>query len=66
MEMQILHLIEATAVDDVPVDLVVEARAGKRGPVRRFAVVFADQRPERDFTIPCLWFSEAGGVWLDG
>lgn len=45
LDMLIIHLIEVTAIDGMPIDLVVEARASKRAPYKRFAVVFSEQRP---------------------
>lgn len=64
MDMLIIHLIEATAIDGIPVDLVVEARASKRGPLKRFAVVFADKKPAEQYPIPTLWVSDGTGSWL--
>ena len=64
MDMMIVHLIEATAIDGIPVDLVVEARASKRGPLKRFAVVFSEARPRDDYPIPTLWICDGTGSWL--
>ena len=61
LDMQIVHMIEATAVDGVPVDLVVEARATKASPVKRFGVVFADDRPVDVYPIPVLWVKDGTG-----
>lgn len=62
--MLIIHLIEATAIDGIPIDLVVEARASKRAPYKRFAVVFSQQNPERDYPIPTLWVRNGQSAWL--
>jgi len=64
MDMLIIHLIEATAIDGMPIDLVVEARASKRAPYKRFAVVFSDQRPAQDYPVPTLWVRKGQGSWL--
>ena len=62
--MLIIHLIEATAIDGMPIDLVVEARASKRAPYKRFAVVFSEQRPDREYPIPTLWVRHGQSAWL--
>lgn len=64
MDMLIVHLVEATAIDGIPVDLVVEARATKAAPVKRFALVFHEEQPTEDYPIPTLWVSDGTGVWL--
>ena len=64
MDMLIIHMVEATATDGVAVDLVVEARATHRAPVRRFAVVFADKKPTGQYPIPTLWCSNGEVSWL--
>ena len=64
MDMLIVHLIEATAIDGVPVDLVVDARATHRAPIKRFAVVFADKKPADSFPVPTLWVCDGIGVWV--
>ena len=62
--MLIIHLIEATAIDGMPIDLVVEARASKRAPYNRFAVVFSEQRPDGEYPIPTLWVRQGQSAWL--
>ena len=64
MDMVITHLIEATAIDGVPIDLVVEARATKRAPPKRFAVVFRDEKPEQEYPVPTLWIRRGQADWL--
>ena len=64
MDMMIIHLVEATAIDGVPVDLVIDARVSKRTHGKRFVVVFSDDRPAEDYPLPCLWVREGTGVWL--
>ena len=64
MDMLIVHLIEATAIDSIPVDLIIEARATHRAPLKKFAVVFAGKRPAENYPIPTLWICDGEGVWL--
>jgi hypothetical protein len=64
LDMLIIHLIEATAIDGIAVDLVVEARASKRAPPRRFAVVFSKEKPMAQYPVPTLWVRSGQGLWL--
>ena len=64
LDMLIVHLVEASAIDGVPIDLVIDARATHRAPIKRFAVVFADYKPSDDYPIPTLWVSDGTGSWL--
>ena len=54
MDMLIIHLVKATAIDGIPVDLVLEARANKRGPLKKFAVVFSKSKPRHEYPVPTL------------
>jgi hypothetical protein len=64
IDMLIVHLVEATAIDGIAIDLVVESRARKSGPLKRFAVVFSDKRPREEYPIPTLWVCDGTGIWL--
>ena len=64
MDLLIVHLVEASAIDGIPIDLVIDARATHRAPLKRFAVVFAGNQPQDDFPIPTLWVCDGVGVWL--
>lgn len=64
MDILIVHLIEATAIDGIPVDLIIEARATHRAPLKKFAVVFASMQPADNYPIPTLRICEGEGVWL--
>ena len=62
--MLIVHLIEATAIDGIPVDLEIDASSTHRPPLKRFAVVFSENRPAEQYPIPCLWIKAGTGVWV--
>jgi hypothetical protein len=63
--MHIELLIEATAINGIPVDAVIHAKAtAKRAPMRTFAVVFRDRRPDDEYPIPTLWIKGSDSVWL--
>lgn len=64
MDMGIVHFYECGSVDGMPLDLLIEARATKRAPLKRFGVVFADDRPLDDYPIPVLWVREGTGSWI--
>jgi hypothetical protein len=64
LDMMIIHLIEATAIDGMPIDLIVEARASKRAPYKRFAVVFSQERPAHVYPVPTLWVRNGQSAWL--
>ena len=66
LDMTITLWVDAVAVNGHPADLLLEARASKRAPVRKFAVVFSQRRPEADYGVPVLWVSEAdwGAQWV--
>lgn len=64
IDLLIIHLVEATAIDGIPVDLVIDARATHRAPLKRFAVAFADNQPLDEFPIPTLGVCDGLGVWL--
>ena len=63
MELHIHLLIEATAINGLPVDAVIHARASKRAPVKTFAVVFRDAKPDEKYPIPALWVRGAESTW---
>ena len=64
IDLLIVHLIEAAAIDGIPIDLVIDARATHRAPMKRFVVVFSNDRPADEYPIPCLWVKAGTGVWL--
>lgn len=55
MDLLIVHLTEATAIDGIPIDLVIDARATHSAHLKRFVVVFSEDRPTEEYPIPCLW-----------
>jgi hypothetical protein len=64
MDMLIIHLIEATTVDGIPIELVIYARATHRAPPKHFAVVFAENKPLENYPIPTLWVRDGVGSWV--
>lgn len=57
LELVITRLFECTAVNGLPLDLLIEARATHRAPPKRFGVVLAMTRPVDSYDIPVLWVS---------
>ena len=46
-------------------DLLVEARAKNDAPIKRFGVVFSENKPVDKYPMPVMWkSSEATGEWL--
>ena len=64
MELRISLLIESTAINGLPVDAVIHARATKRAPTKVFCVVFSDQRPLDEYPLPLLWIKGSESTWL--
>jgi hypothetical protein len=67
VDLLIVRLYETTAVNGLPLDLVIEAQETTDGPVKRFGVVFGAEPPDwPSYGIPVLWRrdGEAGvGRW---
>ncbi|MEH6588538.1 MAG: hypothetical protein V7720_18460 [Halioglobus sp.] len=64
LELAIETLYETTHVDGLALDLLVEGRAVKTSPLKRFGVLFADTKPEDEYPIPVLWVCDGLGTWL--
>ena len=64
LDMMIVRLYETTTVDGLALDLLVEARATKRAPLKRFGVLFSDKQPLDDYPIPVLWMRDGEAAWL--
>ena len=64
MDLVIVNLYETTAVNDLYLDLLVEARATKRAPLKRFGVLFADTAPPKQYPIPILWVKDGVSAWV--
>ena len=64
MDLHIHLFIEATAINGMPVDVVIHARASKRAPMKIFAVVFGDDPPTDAYPVPVLWVREASSAWI--
>ena len=65
LNMRLERLFECTAVNGFPLDLLIEARASKRAPTRRFGVIFSASRPAHDYPLPILWLHDGQGAWLE-
>ena len=64
MDMLIVHLIEATPINCLQVDLITVARPTNRPPLKKFAVVFAGKPPAENYPIPTLWICDGDGSWM--
>ncbi len=65
LNMRLERLFECTAVNGLPLDLLIEARASKRAPPKRFGVIFSAHRPGNDYPLPILWLDNGQGTWLE-
>ncbi len=67
VDIWIVALYECTAVNGLPLDLLVEARRSRQEPVKRFGVLFCGNPPDwHRYPIPVLWLQEdapGGGRW---
>ena len=64
MDMAIERLYECSSVNGLPLDLLLDARASKRAPLKTFGVIFSDRQPVEDYPIPVLWVNEGKGTWI--
>ena len=65
LSMKIERLFECSAVNGLALDLLIDARASKRAPLRQFGVVFSTHLPEGDYPLPTLWLNAGEGRWLE-
>lgn len=64
MDLHIDLFIEATAINGMPVDAVIHAKASKRAPMKVFAVVFGDNQPQDKYPLPLLWVCKGSSAWI--
>ena len=64
IDLSIVRFYETTHVDGLPLDLLIEARASKRAPLKRFGVLFAETRPLDEYPIPLLWVRSGNAQWV--
>ncbi|MEH6587913.1 MAG: hypothetical protein V7720_15235 [Halioglobus sp.] len=57
-------LYETTHVDGLRLDLLIEGRAIKTPPLKKFGVLFADTKPEDKYPIPVLWNCDGLDTWV--
>ena len=67
IDIWIVALYECSAVNGLPLDLLIEARKTRADPVKRFGVFFSDVAPEwTRYPVPVLWLREGepdAGRW---
>jgi hypothetical protein len=64
IDLHIITLYDCTAVNGLPLDLLVEGRATNDAPLKRFGVLFADASPEDKYPLPVLWMCDGRGNWI--
>lgn len=65
LNMRLQRLYECTAVNGLPLDLLIEARASKRAPPKQFGVIFSEQHPGNDYPLPILWLDKGTATWVE-
>jgi hypothetical protein len=59
LDLRIVTLYETTAINGLPLDLLIDAQKTKIDPVKQFGVIFSDSPPDwSKYRIPVLWCSE--------
>ena len=59
LDLQIVALYETTAINGLPLDLLIDAQKTRNDPVKQFGVIFSDSPPDwPKYRIPVLWCSE--------
>ena len=53
----IVNLVEASAINGLPLDFLIEGQLTRAEPIRQFGVVFSEEKPQREYPIPVLWFT---------
>lgn len=59
IDLQILTFAETTLIDGREAHLLIEARATRDAPVKRFGVVFTNYEPPALRHLPLLWMNKA-------
>jgi hypothetical protein len=61
LDLRILAIYETTAINGLPLDLLIDAQKTKNDPVKQFGVIFSESPPDwSKYGIPVLW--RKGGV----
>jgi hypothetical protein len=56
LDLQIVAIYETSAVNGLPLDLLIDAQKTKNDPVKQFGVIFSENPPEwSKYGIPVLW-----------
>lgn len=70
LDLRIVTIYETTAINGLPLDLLIDAQKTKNDPVKQFGVIFSESPPDwSKYGIPVLWCMEAGsgvGRWHAG
>jgi len=56
IDLRIIAIYETTAVNGLPLDLLIDAQKTTNDPVKQFGVIFSDTPPDwSKYRIPVLW-----------
>jgi hypothetical protein len=59
IDLRIVAIYETTAVNGLPLDLLIDAQKTKNDPVKQFGVIFSETPPDwSKYGIPVLWREE--------
>ena len=65
IDLIIVRIYETTAVNGLPLDLLIDARKTLNDPITQFGVIFSDTPPDRSkYDFPILWHHEGKGRWV--
>ena len=59
VDLRIVAIYETTAINGLPLDLLIDAQKTKNDPVKQFGVIFSESSPDwSKYGIPVLWRRE--------
>jgi len=59
VDLRILTIYETTAINGLPLDLLIDAQKTRSDPVKQFGVIFSESPPDWSmYGIPVLWLRE--------
>ena len=59
VDLHIVAIYETTAVNGLPLDLLIDVQKTKNDPVKQFGVIFSESPPDwSKYGIPVLWCRE--------
>lgn len=70
LDLRILTIYETTAINGLPLDVLIDAQKTRNDPVKQFGVIFSECPPDwPSYGIPVLWCSDGVpgvGRWRAG